>query len=269
MSIIYNRADIKKNVFSTALVLLAVTAVSSGIYGLCRRTGVYTESNPGLVKGMLSRTAFTTTLRDWNNWTDSIVENIDADIRYSASYYADNITLELEPYVDEKFGSRADEFYKDTIKDAWSLYKTQIIHESVWDAAGYLLSPVIIKRQLEGQGYTSLTARNYDMMKRSTPIITMYYVNYFLEWFTIALVILLICAVVAIKSVNRKKMISLAVPAAVYGVMCVRYVIIGAGIMDYKRTAVITASWILLMTLPAAMALKSNNSGENYETVMD
>jgi hypothetical protein len=44
--------------------------------------------------------------------------------------------------------------------------------------------------------------------------------------------------------------------------MCARYVIMGAGIMDYKRTAVITATWIALMLVMGAGALNKDKSGE-------
>jgi hypothetical protein len=256
----------RKSVRMTVAGVIAVCAVSTvltGIYGICRKTGLYEESRQGFIRELFSRTVLTTILKDWDNWTEEIAENIDFGVNVSSSYYADNITLEFIPYADEKYGSDADDFYLRTIKAAWSMYRTQIVHEVIWDAAGYACTPIIAKRQLEGQGYTSLTARNYDIMKRNTPIITKYYVNYFSDWFLTALIIMAVCALCAAVKTDRIKMTALIICAVSYIVMCTRYVIMGAGIMDYKRTAVITATWIVLMIVPVLTALNTDKSGDS------
>jgi hypothetical protein len=242
--------------------LLAVSGMLAGIYGVCSKADLYEESNPEFIRGMFSRTALTTVLKNWDNWTEEIDENIESYIKNSASLYADNVALEFIPYVDEKYGDYADDFYIRTIKEAWELYHTQIIHEVLWDTAGYACSPLIIKRQLQGEGYASLTARNYDMMKRQAPIVTKYYVNFFLDWFLIAFLIVLVSALLKIKKLDKVKAAALLICIATYVVMCARYVIMGAGIMDYKRTAVITATWIALMLVMGAGALNKDKSGE-------
>jgi hypothetical protein len=242
--------------------LLAVSGLLAGIYGICSKADLYEESNPEFIRGMFGRTALTTVLKDWDSWTEEIDENIDFYIKNSASWYADNVTLEFIPYVDEKYGDDADDFYIRTIKEAWAIHRTQIVHEVLWDTAGYVCAPLIIKRQLQGEGYTSLTARNYDMMKRQAPIVTKYYVNFFLDWFLIAFLIMLVSTLIKIKKLNKIKTAALLICIATYAVMCARYVIMGAGIMDYKRTAVITATWIALMIVTGAAALNKDKSGE-------
>lgn len=252
---------------------VAAIAVSLGmltaVYGSCKQIGLYEEKNPGFVKGLFSRTCLTTVLWDWDTWTDELVEQLAWEVRYSAAYYADNITLEVEPYIDEKYGDEAGEFYLDTIGVAWESYKTQIIHELLWDAAGYSVSPVIVKRQLSGLGYMSLTARNYDMMKRSTPKLTKYYVNFFLDWFIAALAVFAICVVAAVlnllRRVKKPQLMCLLTLIATAVCMCIRYVLMGAGIMDYKRTLMITALWIIFMLFPIHAAFFGMDKTDKQE----
>lgn len=280
----------RKTAYNAAAAIAALVMLSA-VYGACERTGLYEEKNPGFIKGLFSRTCLTTVLWDWDTWTDELVEQLAWEVRYSASYYADNITLEVEPYIDEKYGDGAKEFYMSTIDYAWKSYKTDIIHEILWDIAGYGVSPVIIKRQLSGLGYMSLTARNYDMMKRSTPILTKYYVNYFLEWFMAALIILIICAMATAvnllcnvlsstkqirqsekegsKKAGRQKIISLLILFLTAACMCARYVLMGAGIMDYKRTIMITMLWIMLMLFPVFGTGKTLCNGGKDEGCKD
>lgn len=244
---------------TAAIVIAASFGLLSAVYGLCGRIGIYEEKNPGFVKGLFSRTCLTTVLWDWDTWTEELEEQLAWEVRYSASYYADNITLEVEPYIDEKYGDEADHFYLDTAKDAWDAYSTQIIHETLWDAAGYSVSPLIIKRQLSGLGYMSLTARNYEMMKRGTPILTKHYVNFYLDWFAAALAILTVCAVAEavniLRNIKKSWILCVLILLVTAACMCIRYVLMGAGIMDYKRTWVITALWTILMLFPVRTAL--------------
>lgn len=280
----------RKTAYNAAAAIAALVMLSA-VYGACERTGLYEEKNPGLIKGLFSRTCLTTVLWDWDTWTDELVDQLAWEVRYSASYYADNITLEVEPYIDEKYGDGAKEFYLSTIDDAWTSYKTDIIHETLWDIAGYGISPVIIKRQLSGLGYMSLTARNYDMMKRSTPILTKYYVNFFLDWCMAAFTILIICAMATAvnrlfnafsdvkqirrcrkeksKGIEKRKIVSLLLLFLTAACMCIRYVFMGAGIMDYKRTIMITMLWITLMLFPVFGTGKTLCNGGKDEGCKD
>lgn len=249
--------------------IAASLGMLTAVYGSCKQIGLYEENNPGLVKGLFSRTCLTTVLWDWDTWTDELVEQLAWEVRYSAAYYADNITLEVEPFIDEKYGDKAGEFYLDNIKVAWESYRTQIIHELLWDAAGYGVSPVIVKRQLSGLGYMSLTARNYDMMKRSTPILTKYYANFFLDWFMAALAVFVVCAVAAVlnlpRRVQKSQFLCLFTLIATAACMCIRYVLMGAGIMDYKRTLMITALWIIFMLFPIQAAFFGMDKTDQQE----
>ncbi len=241
---------LKRAAYKAAAAAVALGMLSA-VYGVCESRGIYEEKNPNLIKGLFSRTCLTTVLWDWDTWTDELVDGLAWEVRYSAAYYADNITLEVEPYIDERYGGSANEFYLSTISAAWQSYRTDIIHETLWDIAGYAISPVIIRRQLSGLGYMSLTARNYDMMKRTAPRLTKYYVNFFLDWFIAALVIAAVCAVFAAADKMIRKHAAVAAALSVApACMCVRYALMGAGIMDYKRTLIITALWIIFIQFP-------------------
>jgi hypothetical protein len=105
-----------------------------------------------------------------------------------------------------------------------------------------------MKLQLKGMGTASFTVRNYDMMKRSTPILTKYYVNYFVDFNTAALVLCIICAVCGIVSqgkyyIKRFNLSFLFIGILTVICMSVRYVLMGACIMDYKKTIVAMALW--------------------------
>jgi hypothetical protein len=237
-----------KNTAFMAVGAAVISAVLFMVYDISAESGIYNEENPGLVKGLFRRTAYTTVFKNWDNWTEDIVENIDWNIRYSASYYADNIALELEPYVDEKFGDGAEEFYKSVTAYAWKNYRTQLVHEMIWDEAGYIVQPVIMKLQLKGMGTASSTVRNYDIMKRATPILTKYYVDYFVDFNIAAIVLCMICVVCGAVSqgksyVKRFNLSFLIIGALTVLCMSVRYMLMGACIMDYKKTIVVMALW--------------------------
>jgi len=258
-------SGIIKRIAYGAAVMAVPLCITTVVYAGCVHKGLYDEKNPGFIKGLFSRTCLTTVLWDWDTWTDELEEQLAWEIRYSASYYADNITLEVEPYIDEKYKDKAEEFYLDTAKSAWKSYRLKIIHEVLWDTAGYAISPVIVKRQLSGLGYMSLTARNYDIMKRSTPKLTKYYVNYFLDWFIAALAVSAVCGAAVfidlLRKIKKTQIICIMTLLATAACMCIRYVLMGAGIMDYKRTSVVTALWMIFMLFPIYVTFFGETKG--------
>ncbi len=113
---------------------------------------------------------------------------------------------------------------------------------------GYCASPVILQLQLSGDAYDSHSGRNYEIMRRSAPVLTKQYVNYG-RWFAAAAVLtaLLLAARLAAGERPYGKREGLLSVAVLFSAACcvLWYTMQGAGIMDYKYTVLINQVWFL------------------------
>lgn len=192
---------------------------------------------------------------------------------WSASYYADNISRELVPYLEQEFGAeRAKEIFLESAKEAWGLSGKQILHEIAWDAFGYSLSPAANRLLLAGRGYTTCCGRNYDIMRRNTPMLTKYYVDYGCWWFGVGLAITvpgeILCLCGRRRFVRKsgsvgKFLFCLGVCVVTCGIVVVWYTMQGAGIMDYKHTIVTGSLWAAWMTVVCGKAISGSALWEN------
>ena len=167
---------------------------------------------------------------------------------FSLQLYADVIPAETIPAIESRLGEKeARKFFRDSIKYAWMNSKTVILHDIAWDLLGYTVSPIIVGLQLKGEGFRSLSTRNYELMERENPVLTRFYVNYEICWaralLAAGLLWMVLCFAVTGMNGGREAVFFCGLSGAVEAVW---YTFQGAGIMDYKQTIVAVMFWEIL-----------------------
>ncbi len=246
----------------TGLILSVGSLRDGGLYG---KSG----SENSFSAALFHRCAWTTVLREWGEWPEMLTEHAEADMLWAASLYSENVEDELIPYLEERMGRQETQaLCLEAAGEALRTYPVQIAKEIIWDAFGYGVSPVGVPLFLGGRGYDSGTPRNYDIMRRETPILTRYYVNYSCRFFGLGLVLCICLAWLAAEADQGKKVsIRYAVlgTAAVCLCMVFWYTMRGAGLLDYKQTIAINSFWTAWMALCCRKALcaAAENEGQD------
>ncbi len=228
------------------------------------------EPGRGIQAAMASRFAWPTIWYDQGSWTEDLREAVE-DVLWEASYYPENMAL-LQSALEERVGREAAEaYYREMAEVAWRNHAPMIIRQIGWDLLGYTVTPVIFQLQLRGEAYDSYTGRNYEIMRGNTPVLTRNYVNYGCWWFASALLLSLPALAAAavqgfpgpgrrLKALVCPVMICIICSGILVGVLTMR----GAGLMDYKYTALISQLWVL----PALfLAEEKEDSGHITGTV--
>lgn len=232
---------------------LALAAVCAGLFVLL--SGALDASGregPGnsFEAAAASRFAWPTIWHDRGNWTEDLRETVE-DVLWEVSYYPENMKL-LESALEERVGAEAARaYYRQMAEVAWRIHAPMIIRQIGWDVLGYTVTPVIFQLQLQGEAYDSYTGRNYEIMRGNSPVLTRNYVNYGCWWFGAAFFLSLpamLAAAAQGASGIGKRLKALAYPAAVClvcsGILVGLLTMRGAGLMDYKYTALISQLWI-------------------------
>lgn len=169
--------------------------------------------------------------------------------------------LLLDAIKDAVGQEKAREYYALIARGAWERRLPVIIRQIGWDVLGYTISPVIVQLQLDGEAYDSYTGRNYESMRKATPILTKYYVNYSSWWFVVTLLLSVVGSVIPVinrlqegeravvtqaeKERHRRNVVSVTVCAIVAFVWVAILTLRGAGVMDYKWTIAVNQLWLV------------------------
>lgn len=243
-----------------AVCLLAVTAAGWGA-GRSREDpeGGISDWNWQLVK----RICWPTLWRDWGDRPEEIGLETGSVIWQSACYpyYMD---LYLKPAMEEAIApENLEAVLKKMVRRAWQVHYPMVVRQMGWDVLGYGVTPLLLPLQLDGKAYESCTARNYEVMRNETPVLTKYYVRMGCGWFGASLVLLAAGAILRLTE-RPEKSRKTAIPAAFgnpfrripwllpalivlfsAGMGILFFTMQGAGIMDYKYTVWINQLWIL------------------------
>lgn len=236
--------------FCWELVLTAVFAgMIIGVNGLTEEKRYGGSAGRGVEECLASRFAWTSLLEYTEEWPEGIGEVIDQETLRSSAYYADNMKLLFEPFVEKTLGrEKAKAFYKEIAELAWERNRAHIKHEIAWDIVGYTFSPPVLQLQLTGRAYAAYSGRNYEIMRHYSPVLTKRYVDYGCWWFEvsvgIAAVLLGLAFLVKGKKAFSKETVLQALLALFsLGGMILWYTMQGAGVMDYKKTIAVTWFW--------------------------
>lgn len=251
------------------ILIAAFAGIIMGMNDLTQVEGEYGRVRQSFSASMLSRCSWTTMFKRREAWPEELRVYVDDDIMWQTSFYADNISGVLEPYLEEKLGIEdSQQVFREIAESAWNLFRPQILHEMAWDVFGYSFSPIAAKMFLDGRGYASYCTRNYDIMRQKTPVLTKYYFNYGCWWFGAGLALaaaaqlLVWCRRMLEGKLFEKrgsmgrKLFFLIVCIMTGGVTVVWYTMQGAAMMDYKHTTAIVSLWLAWMTVLSEEAVK-------------
>ena len=240
------------------LLLIAVFAgMTVGINSLTQTGGAYGRLQKTPLMTVTQRVAWSNILQDREVWPEQIQNYVDGEIIQGSALYADDMDNLFFPAVEQAVSDQiitkqqAEEFYLTMTRVAWFRHKPAIIKEIMWDMVGYAASPAFLQLFLMGRGYDT-GIRNYDFFLEYTPRLSKVCMDYGSWWFCVAAV--LTVALQVLQSMYQllygrrdrgKGTVQTVLCCLVTaGVMVLWYTVAGAGLLDYKKTAVIVELWM-------------------------
>lgn len=230
-----------------------------GMTGVADRDSREELSAKGVEGIMASRMAWTTLMNDFEYWPDELQE-ITKEVHFDSTICPENMELLLDAIKDAVGQEKAREYYALIARGAWERRLPVIIRQIGWDVLGYTISPVIVQFQLDGEAYDSYTGRNYENMRRATPLLTKYYVNYESWWFVVTLLLCVVESMIHVMSLlqqkrraevtqaekerHRRNIVAVIVCALLAFVWVMILTLRGAGVMDYKWTIAVNQLWL-------------------------
>lgn len=238
----------KKTLFRCLLAFLAGVAIIAGVSAATQERGYYGRVDKSIQAAAVSRFAWSSLLEAYEEWPGEVREAFDWGELQESAFYPDNMTRVFGPLLEEAVGKeQAKQYFQELARLAWNRNQAKILHQIAWDAAGYLVSPLVLQLQLQGRGYDSCSGRNYEVMRHDTPYLTRLYMDYSCWWFAAGIFLggLLCLTALAAGKIRLR-------PGTVFGVFLVLafcgclvlwYTMQGAGIMDYKHTIAVNCLW--------------------------
>lgn len=258
---IYDVLRYRKNAGRRVAYHLLLAAVFAGMIvatgNLTSREGYYGRAHKSFASTVFQRVAWSSLAEYYMDWPEELRSKVCEDKFAETVDYAENMELLLLPEIEQAVGvDAAKAFYWDVSRHVLSDNYRQVSYEVLWDGVSTLFPPVAVQELLEGRGYVSYLARNYETMRSECPLLTKLYMQYGAWWFVIGLVVaacLWLCDIL-----QKRKMqcfpILLCVLSAVF--MAVWYVMESAGAWDYKKGLFVGALWIIGMIAISVRSLK-------------
>ncbi len=263
----------KKGIVFPFIIVILFAVITVGSYGIAKDRNVKALPTKSIEVSLFDRVCWKVflyhgglRLRIWEAAGDEPVD--EARIHRSA------VKTALEPAIEENLGTKeANKLYLDMAKDAWETNRSEILHDTAIDFAGYMAGPIITRKLLSGTDFISFTARNYDIFKRNSPVLAKYYMDFSLFWFEVSLMIAAVLWILRGAAFFRKNKnpenavegngkgilgfgaVLTALLTAI--ILAVRNVFLGCGVYDYKLAGFSTALWILMMLMATEVHLFS------------
>ncbi len=201
----------------------------------------------------MSRTVWSSFWADHYGWPDEIEAALGEEL-WTVSLEADNMDRVFRPLMEQHFGAeQADSYYRILADNSWTHRTSAILSQMSWDAVGYGATPVVLQRQLQGDGYESYSGRNYEVMRNQAPLLTKYYLDYACWWFCACVVVAVLTAILL--CLREKRFLWRDIKGAVVMfvltamVLVTVYTMRGACMMDYKMSFAVSSLWLLLAQL--------------------
>ena len=248
---VFARQKSKKKLLRGALVLVAFWGIVWGTLSLSGQESVYSRKNIAFCT--FSRAVWPTLWQDsLVLWQPEEVPGLTVEILQQAAEQVEDLRIVVKPMIEEALTEEeAIDFYYLKASGCWILRKKSLLLRCIKDFAGYLLPPVFLSVQLDGRGGETYSGRNYEMMISAHPKWTKEYVSYGCWWFTTALVLTCILAVNLLMMGRMREIpfVPLGLFVILGCVLALAYTFRGAGMLDYKCTAVVMVLW---QSLPLA-----------------
>jgi len=250
----YGRWRENKRVRYHGLLLIAVfIGMTVGINSLTQTQGLYGRPQKTLLMTLTQRIAWTNILKDYESWPQQIFLWMDKDIVFQSAVYADGMDRALFPAMEQAVADhtitqrQAEEYYHALIDKAWTSHRTTIIKEIIWDMLGYGASPAVLQIFLRGRNY-DFSCRNYDFFLEHSPGLSKFYMDYGSWQFNVAAALTAALQVFKLwggRPEEKKGTVKAALCCVIMaGVLMFWYAMRGAGMLDYKNTAVIVQLWM-------------------------
>ena len=256
-----------KKVFLSLLLIAAFGGMIAGSEELFQEPGCYGRPAKTVDAALFQRFTWGFLVENWDDVPEDMKECCPEEFVTEASIYAENmeqIPVRLEATLGQE---RAREIYRELNRLVLDRNRGEILRRILWDAAGYTAPAAVLPMFLAGRGYDSYAGINYGVMKRDTPILTKYYVNYS-GWWLVAGILLsaigMFCSVLSLLSLRKKAVekqatgkeagktvavVTISILAAV--VMIVWYTMQDSGVWDYKNGLFVGTLWITGMLFEA------------------
>lgn len=234
------RAVEKKRAEKTRRVL-----ISSAVVMLCVSLllGYFQLREVDLLTRVAKRTIWTTLFHNYGRLSDEDQEFIVYEDAMNAGHEAVGIETILIPSMEATMGKEESRvILKKMIAISLGIHKSRIAKEIVWDEAGYLFSPLVVRLQLSGRAYESYTGRNFRELLLPAPKLGSFYMRYSCLWFEFALVLRLVMW--GLNGCRFRKLPFVYCLITMVG-MATLYTFSGAGNMDYKNTIYILCVWLI------------------------
>ena len=235
------------------LMLMAAAGLIFGIHNLTQEEGAYGKAHRSFEAALFRRCVWTDLQDYYKAWPSHVQDLFDEGALLGIRSCADKMELQMQPLVEQALGvDGAKEWFGEAAKQAFVINSGQILHEIAWDVVGYIFPPITTELLLQGRGYDSYCARNYEVMRQNAPILTKYYMQYLYRWFPAALGIAAILQLLELTKKGKKKLFMPFVCVCFAGAIIVRYTFWGAGIWDYKKALFVGGLWLIWMVWLAA-----------------
>ncbi len=236
------------------LLTAAFLGMILGINSLTQREGLYGKGDRTLLKTLVQRISWTNLLEDYEDWPWQMILYANEYTIRDAAMSADGMERLLFPAIEQaaveqpEAGILPEEYYKTMIDTAWRWHKIVILREIAWDMLSYGASPLFLQESLKGEGYDSYNGRNYEVFLEYTPELSKRYMDLGSWWFGLMLPVSAVLQLLSLpySTILEKKRTFhwLACCLITIAAMIGWYTMRGAGMMDYKNTAVISLLWM-------------------------
>lgn len=250
------------------LMAAAFAGMILGANSLTQTRGLYGRPQRTLLMAMAQRMAWTNVLANYEDWPEYMVDYVGVDNILAAAQDAEGMDRFLFPAVEQAAADQAvtplqvREFYRAMIVDALRWYRPVIFKQIAWDAVGYAAAPVFLQSFLEGRGYDTYSGRNYDFFLARTPGLSKLCMDYGSWCFVLTAAFAAALQALRLWNSGQEERKETAGQAscclAMAGAMVLWYTMRGAGMLDYKNTALVTQLW----TVWAVLGLGAGEAGE-------
>ena len=255
------RQTLKKSI--VWICVMSLLLCGTGIYACKYENNGTRFSRPAAI--LASRFAWTSLEHVRNKWPEELTEKVPYTVIRDTVIYADNVDRVMVPALLERFGTDP-AGRKQTDAVLFQVAKIGLLEntkgnlsEITWDLAGNLISPPVFLLQMEGMGYKSRAAYNYDAMLQEYPGLSAFFMRYGCRWFCVAF-LLRIC-LISDRKRNRtgERKTWLVLPVILFALGATFR---GAGMMDYRTTVFVVTLWLLWMLGGPAIYLVNENTAE-------
>lgn len=246
-----------RRVWYQLLLTVAFAGLIGSVGDLTTQDGCYGRGIKSVESAMFSRIAWSSLTKYFMDWPEDVQEVAAGDALNETMDNPENMNRLLQPTIEEVLGEKtARARYREISRHVFKNNYYQIVYEMVWDALGNVFPTVAVQELLDGRGYSSYCARNYEIMRQESPVLTNCYVRYTAWWFVIGLVFAAVMQLSGLFIRHKRNLFPAVLCILSAGAMAVWYTLCGAGIWDYKNGLFAGILWIVWMIIAAVKGVE-------------